>query len=370
MRKTESPPRWALEKDDRVRLTGDWNLLFHARLRRRLQHQLAQLPMPRQLAWDLQRIRAFDSSGALLLWTLWGRELPTTLECNENQRHWFERFSAADIPQRLPHAGVSHLVDRIIGDAVALLRTVAGLVLMLGQLIVDCLWVLRHPRLIPWKEISATVYRAGASSLLLIGFVGFLIGVVMTIQIATTLQTFGASHMVVSLMGLAILRELGVVISAIILAGRSGSAMTAGLGAMHITEEFNALRAFGESPSLRLVLPRVIGMTISLPLLVVWADFAGLVGAAITSQAFLGVSWQLFLEQLPNQVPIVNFWIGLIKGMLFGFIISWVATYFGLTAEPNTASLSRNTTLSVVTSLSLILIVDALAGALTTQIGL
>jgi phospholipid/cholesterol/gamma-HCH transport system permease protein len=206
--------------------------------------------------------------------------------------------------------------------------------------------------------------------MLLLGLVGFMIGVVMTLQIATTLEKFGAHEMVISLMGLAVLRELGSVIAAIILAGRSGSAMTAGIGAMHITEEFNALRAFGASPSIRLVLPRVIGMMISVPLLVVWTDFTGLVGSAITSDLFLSVDWRLFLARLPTQVPIVNFWIGLGKGVVFGFIISWIATYFGLAAKPNTESLSRNTTLSVVSSLSLILIFDAVVGALLTNVGI
>ena len=112
--------------------------------------------------------------------------------------------------------------------------------------------------------------------------------------------------MVVGTMGLAVLRELGPVICGLILAGRSGSAMTSGIGAMHLTGEYDALRAFGSSPSLRLALPRVIGAAISVPLVVVWADFTALIGGAVTAQADLGVGWRLFLAQLPEQVQIVS----------------------------------------------------------------
>ncbi|HET7370890.1 MAG TPA: ABC transporter permease [Gammaproteobacteria bacterium] len=369
MAQASSQAQWKVE-DDRVRLSGDWNLLFSAKRRKTLQVELNKLDAPRRYGWNLCDIGAFDSGGALLLWKLWGGELPEDLDCTDSQRHWFERLQETETaetprPSRLANAG-----DRFGTGVLAVLRTIGGLLLLVGQLMVDTAWVIRHPRLMPWKEVSATIYRSGASSMLLLGLVGFMIGIVMAIQIGITLQKFGAPQMIISLMGLAVLRELGSVIAALILAGRSGSAMTAGIGAMHITEEFNALRAFGASPSVRLVLPRVAGMMVSVPLLVVWTDFTGLIGAAMTADWFLGVNWQLFFARLPTEVPIVNFWIGLGKGVVFGFIISWIATYFGLTAKANTESLSRNTTLSVVSSLSLILIFDAVVGATMTNIGL
>jgi phospholipid/cholesterol/gamma-HCH transport system permease protein len=156
----------------------------------------------------------------------------------------------------------------------------------------------------------------------------------------------------------------------VILAGRSGSAMTAGIGSMHLTGEYDALRAFGSSPSLRLALPRVVGATITLPLLVVWTDFAALIGGAVTAQMDLGVGFKLFLAQLPQQIQIVNFWIGLAKGALFGLTIALIGCWFGMSAPPDTAGLSRHTTLSVVTSLTLILLFDASSGALLTHVGL
>ncbi|HET6725680.1 MAG TPA: ABC transporter permease [Gammaproteobacteria bacterium] len=370
MTNSSSPAQWDVEDDKTVRLSGDWSLLFSAKRRKELQQELKSLDSPRGYAWNLCDIGSFDSGGALLLWELWGHELPDNLDCHDSQRHWFDRLKDSEAPPELEQSRLVVAADRFSAGVMSIVRTIGGLLLLVGQLMVDFTWCIRHPRVMPWREISATVYRGGASSMLLIGLIGFMIGIVMAIQIGITLEKFGANQMIVSLMGLAVLRELGSVITAIILAGRSGSAMTAGIGAMHITEEFNALRAFGESPSLRLVLPRVIGMSISVPLLVVWADFTGLVGSAITADWFLGVNWQLFFSRLPMEVPIVNFWIGLGKGIVFGFMIALISTYFGIVAKPNTESLSRNTTLSVVTSLSLILLFDVMSGAALTNVGL
>ncbi|HET7307020.1 MAG TPA: ABC transporter permease [Gammaproteobacteria bacterium] len=370
MADTRPEAQWTLEDDSCVRLSGDWTLLVSGARRRRLKRELHELDSPRRYAWNLCDISAFDSGGALLLWRLWGGSLPDKLDCRDSQRHWFERLKESETPKAPKPSRLVSAVDHLAARTMAILHTVGGLLLLIGQLMVDLAWCIRHPRLMPWKEISATIYRSGASSMLLLGLIGFMIGVVMAIQIGITLQKFGAGEMIVSLMGLAVLRELGSVIAAIILAGRSGSAMTAGIGAMHITEEFNALRAFGASPTMRLVLPRVIGMAISMPLLVVWTDFTGLIGAAITGDLMLNVDWQLFLARLPNVVPIVNFWIGLGKGVVFGIMIALISSYFGISAKPNTESLSRNTTLSVVTSLSLILLFDVVSGAALTNVGL
>jgi phospholipid/cholesterol/gamma-HCH transport system permease protein len=370
MTRAGSQAEWRVEDETRIRLSGDWALLFDANRREELQSEFRSLESPRRYGWDLTGVAAFDSGGALLLWDLWGKKLPEDLDCHEAQRHWFTRLEDSETPAAPRQSRFAIAENRYVEKLMAILGTIGGLLLLIGQLMVDFAWCVRHPRLMPWKEISATIYRSGASSMLLIGLIGFMIGVVMSIQIGITLQKFGAGHMIVSLMGLAVLRELGAVISAIILAGRSGSAMTAGIGAMHITEEFNALRAFGASPSLRLVLPRIIGMSISVPLLVVWADFTGLLGAALTGNWMLGVSWQVFFVRLPNVVPIVNFWIGLGKGIVFGVMIALIASYFGITAKPNTESLSRNTTLAVVTTLSLILLFDVISGAFLTNVGL
>ncbi|MBS0383648.1 MAG: ABC transporter permease, partial [Proteobacteria bacterium] len=198
----------------------------------------------------------------------------------------------------------------------------------------------------------------------------FLIGAVMTIQVGLLLQQFAASGLVIGMMATAVPRELGAVVAGLLMAGRTGSAMTASIGAMHMTEEYSALQALGSSPSLRLALPRVVGAAIAMPLLVVWIDCTTLLGSALAAQAELGINYRLFLQQAMQQVQIVNFWIGLGKGVLFGLVIALVGCWFGMSASPDTESLSRNTMYSVVTSLTAILLLDASLGAALTNVGL
>lgn len=359
---------WVREGNDSISLIGDWDLLTRNARRRQLFRELSQLKAPGDYRWNLREIAALDSGGAMLLWHIWGRQWPQELVCREEHRGWFERL------QQMPSATVDSerppWSERYAARVAAVANTIGGMLLLAGQLMLDLGYCARHPRVTPWREISANIYRVGATSMPLLGFMGLAIGMVATIQIGLTLGQFGAEQMIVGLVALAVLRELGALISSLIMAGRSGSAMTAGIGAMHITGEIDALRAFGASPTQRLVLPRVLGMVLAMPLLVIWTDFTALVGAAFMSELYLGVSWQLFLVRLPQAVQMINVWIGLVTGVVFGMLIAFVATYFGLTAKPNTESLSHNTTRSVVTSLSLILVIDAISGALLINVGL
>lgn len=354
-----------------VRLSGDWNLLIHGTERQRLAEELRSAHLSTDTAWDLMSVEVIDSAGALLLWRLWQERLPPLLECRPEHLKWFERLDALELPQkaggnRTPWWPLIRLGARIaefFSDA-------AGTLLLIGRLILDLGYTLANPRLMPWKDISASIYHTAATALPLLGTVGVTIGIVMTYQLAMALQGFGANTMIVSLLGLSMMRELGPVITALIVVGRTGSTITARMGVMHVTEEFSALQAFGVSPTQRLVLPNVVGMAISIPLLVIWTDFMGMLGGIITSDLSLGVGYRLFLQRLPEAVPWVNFWIGLGKGVLFGMIIATVSSYFGLKVRANTESLRKETTNSVVTCLAVILILDATLGAMMTNIGL
>jgi phospholipid/cholesterol/gamma-HCH transport system permease protein len=374
---TETSPKagWELQEGrdlSRVRLYGHWNLLTRAPERARLIAELKAIGAPGSVVWDLRDIESMDSAGAAALWSLWGQRVPEGLRSRPDQRKWFERL--AEVPTTPPRPrrglGIPALLDRLGAELLAVLRDLGGIALLVGRLILASFYVLAHPRLIPWREISANVYKTGASAVPLIGVVGFVIGVVMTYQIALSISRFGANEMIVGLLGLAMLRELGPVVTAIILAGRSGSAITAGIGAMRITEEIDALKIFGSDPTVRIVLPGVIGMGLSVGLLVVWMDFVGMLGGIITSQAQLGVRHELFIERLPDAVPWINFWIGLGKGVFYGMLIATTASYFGLRVLPSTASLSEHTTRSVVTGLTLILLLDASSGVVLANVGL
>lgn len=353
-----------------IHLSGDWNLLTRGEERQRLASELQAIHLSAELAWDLMGVQVIDSAGALLLWRLWQQHLPPLFDCRPEHQKWFERLDTLEAPQNRGRRAPWWPLYRLGAQLEESFNNAVGTLLLIGQLMVDFAYTLANPRLMPWKDVSASVYHTAATALPLLGVVGVTIGIVMTYQLAMALEGFGANTMIISLLGLSMMRELGPVITALIVIGRTGSTITAKMGVMHVTEEFSALQAFGVSPTQRLVLPNVVGMAISIPLLVIWTDFMGMVGGIITSDLSLGIGYRLFLQRLPEAVPWVNFWIGLGKGVLFGMIIATVSSYFGLKVRANTESLRKETTNSVVTCLAVILILDATLGAMMTNIGL
>ncbi len=367
-------PTWSIEGEGNnrwIKLAGAWALFIYTRDKQRLAREFRHLESPHSLGWDLNGIDKLDSAGALFLWRLWEHQLPRELECRTEYRRWFERFDA--LPETPPEPNrnlVWVFLQSLGGGLTAFFNTTIGLFKLLGLVFLDIVYCFLNPRVTPWREISASIYRNGVSSLVLVGVTGFVIGVVMTLQLGMTLKQFGANGKIIGLLGLAILRELGPVIAALIQAGRAGSSMTAGIAGMHLTEELDALRTFGGSPTLRLVLPKVVSMTLVMPLLVVWCDFNEILGGMMTSQMYLGIPHGLFLVRFPNSVSLFNFWLGLGKGAVFGITISVVASYFGLNARASTDSLSAQTTNAVVVGLTLILIMDATSGALLSWMGI
>lgn len=353
-----------------IRLTGAWNLLNDAAARQHIAHRLKRLSEKAGATWDLRGIERLDSAGALLLWRAWGKRWPAELRCSDVHRQWFKRFEGLEAAPARERRGIAQLLAGLGARLVAFGRDAAGLGLHLGQLVVDFIYLVAHPRTIPWREGSAGVYRAGAASLPLIGAVALLVGVVMTYQLAMSLRRFGANTMIISIFPLAVLRELSPVITGLLVAARSGAALTASLGAMKVTEEFDALRAFGASPTQRLVLPKVIAMAISVPLIVLWSDCLMLAGGILVADVSLDVPYPMYLGRLPHAIAWVNLWIGVIKGVVFGFIVGTVAGYFGLKSKANTQSLGNETTTAVVTAIALIILVDAVSGAMMTNVGL
>jgi phospholipid/cholesterol/gamma-HCH transport system permease protein len=237
-------------------------------------------------------------------------------------------------------------------------------------LVLDVLHLLRHPADIPKREISANIYKSGVLAMPVTALVGFLIGVVLSYLSSLQLRQFGADIFIVNILGLGIIRELGPVLVAILVAGRSGSAMTAQLGVMRVTEEIDALSTMGIARSLRLVFPKVVALGVAMPLLVLWTTAIALVGGMVSAQLQLDISYGYFFEALPKAVPVANLWIGLIKGVVFGIAIALVACHFGLRVQPNTESLSANTTASVVSAITVVILLDSVFAIATRGIGL
>jgi phospholipid/cholesterol/gamma-HCH transport system permease protein len=353
-----------------VVLRGDWRIEALALRLDALEQPLAHLGEHQGLWWDLEGVVSLDSVAAALLWKHWRGARPPGLSVRPEHQAVFERLGRVSLPEgaaRWSALDGAALFGRQTLDFYGHLGRILEL---FGQLVLDSLRALRRPSWAPWQDFSAALYRSGMTALPITALVGFLIGVVLSYLSAQQLRTFGANIFIVDLLGISVLRELGPLLAAILVAGRSGSSMTAQIGVMRLTQELDALAAMGISRTFRLVLPRVVALTVALPLLVLWTDALALVGGILAAQQELGIDFRLFLDRLPEAVPLSNLWLGLLKGAVFGGLIGLVACHFGLRVEPNTRSLGAGTTRSVVVAITLVIVADAVFAIITSRVGI
>jgi phospholipid/cholesterol/gamma-HCH transport system permease protein len=357
------------EGGERIELSGPWILRALDRRFAELAGELAEHARDTKRHWDLSGVTRIDHAGAMLLWRAWGgRRAPHLTLRPEHEG----LFAGLDVPRPPPPAPASGWREPhvALGRRVLLFwEHLLDFVHLVGRLAIDASTLLRHPGAIPWKEISASIYRTGAQALGITALVGFLIGVVLSYLSSQQLKTFGADIFIINLLGVSVIRELGPVLAAVLVAGRSGSAMTAQLGVMRVTEELDAMTVMGIPHTLRLILPKVIGLAISMPLLVVWTDAVALLGGMMAAGWELGLPYSLFISRLPDAVPIANLWLGLGKSVVFGILIALIACHFGLRIEPNTESLGSGTTNSVVSAITMVIVVDAIFAVMFSDVG-
>ncbi len=355
-----------------VTLSGDWTLSRMLTSIDTLALALEGLAVDGDVSWDCLHIEKMDSVGAMLLWRSWQRKLPTKLLAQPEQLCIFERISSADL-ESCTSVPPRSLFDLVLALGDGLLRLGHHLrdgTKLIGQLLLDVAHLAHKPSEIPHREISANLFKSGVRAMPVTAMVGFLIGVVMSYLSALQLKQFGGEIYIVNILGVGIIRELGPVLVAILVAGRSGSAMTAQLGVMRVTDEIDALSTMGVSRSLRLVLPKIVALAVAMPLLVLWTSAIALIGGMISAQLQLDISYGFFFETLPKVVSVTNLWIGLVKGVIFGLMVALVACHFGLRVQPNTESLSANTTSSVVTAITVVILIDAIIAVVTRNIGI
>jgi phospholipid/cholesterol/gamma-HCH transport system permease protein len=324
----------------------------------------------RAVVWDLREIGQLDHLGAQVLWNHWGRQWPDKIEIDDTQRAVLERVAEFSVerpalsPQGFKQAflklgeGLLEVVDHFTG----LLALVGRLVLNLGKLA-------RNPREGPWRDLSGHLYHIGATALPITALVGFLIGVVLAYLISQQLKQFGADAFIVNILGISLIRELGPVLAAILIAGRSGSAITAQIGVMRVTEELDAMRVMGIAHSYRLVMPRALALAVVMPLISVWTTVSALLGGMLAADLAMGITPSFFINALPAAVDAANLTLATAKSVVFGVLIALIGCHFGLRVKPNTESLGQGTTASVVTSITVVILVDALFAVLFKSIG-
>jgi len=353
-----------------VKLTGSWNLRSLA-VAPDLQRKISHAGANKTYQWDMRSVDVLDSAAALMLWQAWGEQMPAVLLVKPEHQRLLERWQAQIVPAAEPTVSRFSLFFNYFHQLIwGFWVQLVNLVTLSGQLVLDLGYLLGHPRDIPRAEISITIYDAGVRALGITALVGFLIGIVLSYLSALQLKTFGAEIYIIDILGLSIIRELGPLLAAILVAGRSGSSMTAQIGIMRVTEELDALSAMGISHSLRLILPKVTALTIVMPLLSAWTSAAALIGGMFSAQNTLDISYQQFLVKLPDVVPLLNVFIGLGKSAVFGLMIALIACHFGFRIKPNTESLGSETTNSVVAAITVVIMIDAIFAILFTGVGM
>ncbi len=202
------------------------------------------------------------------------------------------------------------------------------------------------------------------------GLISFLIGIVLAYQGITQLARFGAQIYTVNLLGLGVLREIGVLLTSVVIAGRSGSAFTAELGMMVVNEEVNALKVMGLSPFYLLIIPKIMALTIALPLLTFFSDIMALIGGALMMKWLLHTDYRQFISQFLASVNPGAFWVGIVKAPFFGFIIGFVGCFEGMQVRGSAQSVGYHTTKSVVEGIFLVIILDAMFSVLFAYLGI
>lgn len=350
-----------------LRCEGAWLLRSAAQIEARIEACLGALAqqVEGELRIDAQDVTALDTSGAWLLHRM-RRALETrgyTVRLT-GLRPEFEALlrliatrTAEPAVAPPPAAGVLARFGRNAWEG---LLGAFGLLSFLGASATALMRALMQPRRIRWRSILYNLQTAGVAALPITGLLSFLLGIVIAYQGAEQLRRVGANIYIADLVGLSMLRELSPLITAIIVAGRSGSAYAAQIGTMKVTEEVDALRTIGIGPLDLLVLPKVLALVIALPLLTLYTDIMGVLGGMVMARAQLDVGFTTFVNRLDDAVSLTSFLIGIGKAPVFAVIIALVGCYQGFQVSGSAESVGCRTTTSVVQSIFLVILVDAL----------
>jgi len=346
-----------------VRCTGPWIVRCIAQLEHGL--DVVSKLVKNDLVIDCAAITALDTSGAWLLHRSIreieqsGRNVPIKGLRPEFSALMQLIASCAIAPETsLP--STPNWLARIGRHSWHALLGVSGMLAFIGECAIILLRALTHPRRIRWRPILHNLQTAGFEALPITGLLSFLMGVVIAYQGADQLQRFGANIFIADLVGLSMLRELSPLLTAIIVAGRSGSAYAAQIGTMKVTEEIDALRTIGVGPTELLVLPKLLALIIALPLLTLYTDVTGVLGGMLMARSKLDVSFDVFPDRLGDAVSLSSFLTGVGKAPVFAAIIALVGCYQGFQVTGSADSVGRQTTVSVVHSIFLVILADAL----------
>jgi phospholipid/cholesterol/gamma-HCH transport system permease protein len=359
-----------------VKAGGDWTVGSVTRLDRALR-RLSVAPAQNMLL-DLGAVERLDTAGAWLavrtLLEMKAAGIAGAFRGVKTDHAVLLRRVAdvGDLPPLAPHPGfrLTDVLERMGAAVVKAGEQTRGLVGFFGATLMAFGRVIRHPSRIRFTSLVSNIEQHGLNAMPIVGLLLFFVGIVVAYQGYDQLRKFGQELLTVDLVGIAVLREMGVLITAIIIAGRSGSAFTAQIGTMQVNEEVDAIRTLGLDPMEVLVLPRVMALLIALPLLTFFADIIAILGGAFMTNLVMDLPLSQFLDRLQRALEVKHFLVGMVKAPVFAIIISLVGCYEGMRVSGSAESVGRLTTQSVVESLFLVIILDAFFANILSYMGI
>ena len=348
----------------RIALAGSWTALAIGTVER----QLDALTIAHDTQFDASGIESIDTVGAWVLQSYLGRrrEQGSVVKLGDLPPQFAALYEvvAQQIAQQHERPAAAHRAPSRIAtlgrSAIDLAEQSQALLAFVGQCAIALGACLAHPARMRWRPILFNIRSAGYDALPIVGLLSFLLGIVVAYQGADQLRQYGANIFVADLVGLSMLREFAPLITAIIIAGRSGSAYAAQIGTMSVTEEIDAMRTLGIAPLDMLVVPKIIALLIAMPLLTLFADVLGVFGGMIMARTQLDVGFPEFLERFVKAVSVTAYLTGILKAPVFAIIIALIGCFQGFRTHGGADSVGRQTTRSVVQAIFLVIVADAL----------
>lgn len=354
------------EQTRRLVLQGDWVIANSATINSSMENAAEIFSI-----LDARGIGQMDLWGALKIEAL-AKEQRAQLVLNEEQERLrnFLPMERIGLPEAPVAPAFVQLLEGFGEFASNAGRTAFGLMAFIGEIFITFLKNILHPRSFRFHAIVRHIEETGIRALPIICLLAILISMVISYQAATQLQRFGASIFTVDLTVISILREMGVLTTAIMVAGRSGSAFAAEIGVMKLREEIDAMKTMGLDPVEVLVLPRLLAMLITLPILAFLADITGLVGGGMVSIFLLDIPIDQYIDRVDQVAKPTMFFVGLIKAPVFAFVITIVGAYQGMNVSGSAESVGKLTTVAVVQSIFLVILMDALFSIVFSSLGI
>ncbi len=361
-----------------LRCNGKWTLNNIADITSAIKKISPTMDQQSNVDWDISAVEEFDSSGIILLlhYVKTFKEKMNNVNivgANSAHEKMLEMFhDEVESTNTLinKRSFIFSMFETVGKNTVSALRDIIQFIAFLGESIISLAHYILHPSSIRFKAIIKNIEDAGVRALPIVALTSFLIGVVVAYQSAVQLEKFGANIFIVDMIAISVTRELAPLITAIVVAGRSGSSYTAQIGVMKITEEIDAMKTMSFDPFRFLVLPRMIALMIAMPLMIFFADIVGIFGGMFIAEIKLNLSYAEFINRLQNVLETKHLWVGIIKAPFFAFLIAAVGCFRGFQVSYSTESIGRYTTISVVNAIFLVIACDAIFSVFLTELGI